>query len=342
MLNDTLRGNEHSVEAQTNEYETASESDQELAGDERVEFRADVEREVQGKVDTNHPDAQAVADDGTNEHLTRIQEERIAGRDAELERISARATVGRQAGRERRCRDVAEERVGGRRERLDVGYEGDPRERLTKEELATVHQRAKDLEEQLTFAGQHRAIARQIAERVVNDRESVLDAALNTREALLESRGVVKPIARVRPTHWSVTVEGSVTRLFEPASRTHQQVGILADASGSVKLTVWRSAEVGTVLHEGDRVRIHDASPGEYNGRTTLAAERKHKYGTVYKQTRITVLERGAGPAPRRPRSGSVYDDDGTVVQDPKPCAMPVGTAVDDGNDWDAGDAEDG
>jgi hypothetical protein len=339
MLNDTLRGNERSVDAQTNEHETASEGNQELVGDEEVELRADVEREVQGKVDTNHPDTQAVADDGANEHLTRIQEERIAGREAELERISERATVGRQAGREQRCREVADERVGGRRARLDVGYEGDPRERLTKEELAAVHQRAKDLEARLTFAGQHRAIARQIAERVVNDRESVLDAALHTREALLESRGVVKPIARVRPSHWSVTVEGSVTRLFEPASRSHQQVGILADASGSVKLTVWRSAEVGTVLHEGDQVRIHDASPGEYNGRTTLAAEQKSKYGTVYKQTHITILERGNGPAPRRPRAGPVYDDDGTVVQNPRPCAMPVGTAAGDGDDRDAEDA---
>jgi hypothetical protein len=339
MLNDTLRGNEVSVDAQTNEYETASEGDQELVGDEQAELRAGVEREVQGTVDTNHPDAQALNDEGANEHLTLIQEERIAGREAELERISAKATLSRQAGREQRCREVAEERVGGRRERLAVGYAEDPRERLTKEELAAVHRRAKDLEERLTFAGQHRAIARQIAERVVNDRESVLDAALHTREALLASRGVVKPIARVRPAHWSVTVEGEVTTLFDPSTPTQQQVGILEDESGTVKLTVWRSAEVETVLHEGDRVRIHDASPGAYNGQTTLAAERKSKYGTVYKQTRITVLERGDGPAPRRPRVGPVYDDEGTVVQNPSPCAMPVGKAADEsGNDRDAED----
>ena len=328
-------GNERSVDVQTNEHTT---DEGMLVGDERSELRADVEREVQGKVDTNHPDAQEAAENGTNEHLTLIQEERIAGREAELDRISARATLSRQSGRERRCRMVAEERVGGRRERLAVGYDEDPRERLTREELAAVHQRAKDLEERLTFAGQHRAIARQIAERVVNDRESVLDAALHTREALLESRGVVKPIARVRPAHWSVTVEGTVTTLFEPSTPTQQQVGILKDESGTVKLTVWRSAEVETVLHEGDRVRIHDGSPSAYNGRTTLAAERKSKYGTVYKQTRITVLERGGGPAPRRPRAGPVYDEEGNVVQNPKPCAMPVGTAVGVG---DEGDAED-
>ena len=336
MLNDKLRGNEAPVDARTNEYETPSEDGQELTDDAAVEFRADVEREVQGKVDTNHPDTREVRDD-TNEHLTLIQEERIRGREAELERISAKAVLSRQVGREQRCRDVAEERVGGRRERLNVGYEDDPRERLSKDELAAVHQRAKDLEERLTFAGHHRAIARQIAERVVNDRESVLDAALHTREALLESRGVVKPIARVRPSHWSVTVEGTVTRLFEPASPSQQQVGIIEDTSGSVKLTVWRSAEVGTVLHEGDRVRIHDASPGAYNGRTTLAAERKSKYGTVYKQTRITVLERGAGPAPRRPRVGPVYDDEGNVVQNSRPCVMPVREAVGD-SDWDVED----
>lgn len=331
-------GNDVSVDTGMNEHDAISEDQQELAGDERSELRADVEREAQGKVDTNHPDTQEVHENGTNEHLTRIQEERIAGREAELERISARATWSRQSGRERRCRTIAEERAGGRRERLAVGYDEDPRERLTKDELAAVHQRAKALEEGLTFAGQHRAIARQIAERVVNEREGVVDAALHTREALLASRGVVKPIARVESTQWSVTVEGTVTTLFEPSTSTQQQVGILEDESGSVKLTVWRSAEVGTVLHEGDRVRVHDASPSAYNGRTTLAAERKSKYGTVYKQTRITILERGGGPAPRRPRAGPMYDEEGTVVQNPKPCAMPVGTVAGDGDDRDAED----
>lgn len=316
-------GNERLDDEQTSEHETVHDSGLEVS--EQVEMRASVEQENQGKVDTNHPDTQEVIEENSNEHLTLIQEERIEASEWELERISAKAEFGRQEGRERRSRKVAERRVGSRRERLQVGYREDPRERLTKDELAEVHRRAKDIEAALTFAGQHRAIARHIAERVVNDRECVLDAALNTREALLDSRGVVKPISRIEPSMWSVTVEGRVVKLFEPASPSQQQVGIVKDESESIKLTVWRSAEVGTVLHEGDRVRIHDASPSRYNGQTTLAAERKSKYGTVYKQTRITVLERGDGPAPRRPRAGPVYDEDGNVVQDPKPCAMPVG-----------------
>ena len=323
MSSEHTTSSERLVDEQANKQDVGFEGEQDFEVDERVEFRASVEQEIQGTVDTNHPDARAVCEEGSNEHLTLIQEERIKAREAELKRISAKAKAGRQEGRERQSREVVEERVGGRRERLRVGYEEDPRERLSKEELAAVHQRAAGIVAGLTFAGQHRAIARQIAERVVNDQDDVLDAALHTREALLESRGVVKPLARVKPTHWSVTVEGEVVRLFEPASPAQQQVGILEDASGSIKLTIWRSAEVGTVLHEGDRVRVHDASPGRYGGKTTLAAERKSKYGTVYKQTRITVLEHGDGPASRRPRWEPIYDEDGMVVQDTKPGKLP-------------------
>ena len=308
-----------------------------LVVNEQVKQCPSVEQERQAGVDTNHPDAQEVLED-SNEHLTLIQEERIEASEWELERISERAEFGRQEGRERKSRKAAEEQVGGRRERLRTGYEDDPREHLSKPELAEVHQRAKEIEASLTFAGQHRAIARHIAERVVNNRECVLDAALQAKEALLDSRGVVKPISRIEPSQWSVTVEGRVVKLFEPASASQQQVGILEDESESIKFTVWRSAEVGTVLHEGDRVRIHDASPGGYNGQTTLAAERKSRYGTVYKQTRITVLEQGDGPAPRRPRVNPVYDEDECVVQDPKPCAMPVGTTNRIGDQQDSED----
>jgi hypothetical protein len=323
MSSKRITSDGRAVDEQATNHDVSFEGESDFEVDERVEFRASVEQDTQARVDTNHPDTRSVNEAGSNEHLTLIQEERIRGREVELERISARAEVSRQKGRERRSREVAEERVGGRRERLRVGYEEDPRERLSKEQLAAVHQRAAGIATGLTFAGQHRAIARQIAERMVNDQEDVLDAALHTREALLESRGVVKPLARVKPTHWSVTVEGEVVRLFEPASPAQQQVGILKDRSESVKLTIWRSAEVGTVLHEGDRVRIYDASPGRYGGKTTLAAERKSKYGEVYKQTRITVLERGDGPAPRRPRSGPVYDEDGMVVQNTEAVNLP-------------------
>jgi len=316
-------GNERLDGEQSSDHEAVWESGP--AVDKQVEQRASVEQERQAGVDTNHPDAQKLGED-SNEHLTLIQEERIEAAEWELDRISAKAEFGRQEDRERRTRKAAEQQVGGRRERLRTGYEDDPREHLTKAELAEVHQRATEIEATLTFAGQHRAIARHIAERVVHDRECVLDAALHTKETLLASRGVVKPIARVEPSQWSVTVEGTVVKLFEPASPSQQQVGILEDDSESIKLTVWQSAAVGTVLHEGDQMRIHDASPGRYNGQTTLAAERKSRYGTVYKQTRITILDQGDGPAPRRPRVGPVYDEDGNVVQDPKPCAMPAGS----------------
>src|SRR5699024_4286555 len=48
-----------------------------------------------------------------------------------------------------------------------------------------------------------------------------------------------------------------------------------------------------TILHEGDRVRIIDGEPDQYNGRPTLA---------VSGRTEIQVLEDGDGPAPQGAR----------------------------------------
>jgi hypothetical protein len=83
--------------------------------DETPAFRATVQMEVRAKVDANHPDGIVDTSEERIYGATLEQEERIRGREEELERISARATFGTQAGREERSRAVAATRSVERR-----------------------------------------------------------------------------------------------------------------------------------------------------------------------------------------------------------------------------------
>ncbi len=87
--------------------------------DERPEFRATVEMEIQAKVDANHPDARIDEQSDRIYGKTLKQEERIRAREEELKRISARAAFGRQSGRERRSRRIAEMGVQERHRKFE-------------------------------------------------------------------------------------------------------------------------------------------------------------------------------------------------------------------------------
>jgi len=64
--------------------------------DETPEFQATVQMEVQAKVDANHPDGMVDTSEERIYGATLEQEERIRAREAELERISAKAEMGRK------------------------------------------------------------------------------------------------------------------------------------------------------------------------------------------------------------------------------------------------------
>jgi hypothetical protein len=81
-----------------------------------------------------------------------------------------------------------------------------------------------------------------------------------------------------------------VKTLYQPAAVNQQQVGVLDDGSRTAKLTIWKRSQVGTVLREGDRVRLLNCEVGWYGGKPTLA---------VTSESEVTVLERGDGPSPR-------------------------------------------
>lgn len=68
-----------------------------------------------------------------------------------------------------------------------------------------------------------------------------------------------------------VTVRAEVVELWEPRSEKIDQVGLLGDASGTLKFTKWASAaDALPVLEEGQTYRIESAVTDEYQGRYSV------------------------------------------------------------------------
>jgi len=256
-----------SVDAQAFEHpeeQTDAEDGVEVV-DETPTFEAAVEQETQAKVDANHPDGIADTSAERIHGVTLEQEERILGREAELEHISARADLGRQDGREERTRDVVTEQCGrGEPARTD------PREQLSQEELADVNREAMRIQNEVDCGWTSAAIARQLAEKV-RDGQDVTSAVLELVEELQAVPGAVVPIAEVPDVPvGEVTVQGTVQTLWEPSSSAIQQVGLIADDSGKIKFTCWEKSGQ-TVVREGQTVRFRAAAKNWYEGRCSIA-----------------------------------------------------------------------
>jgi hypothetical protein len=154
--------------------------------------------EVQAKVDTNHPDAKRYG-------LTLAAEERLAAREWEIERTHERWDRRQDSNREARSREVVErmsverryefgKRAGSVDRWLDP-VEIDPREQLSREELATVNEQTRRLAERLD-GWSRAAISRRLAERVV-DSEDMPSAVVDVYEDFRLAHGQVIPIAEI-------------------------------------------------------------------------------------------------------------------------------------------------
>jgi ssDNA-binding replication factor A large subunit len=247
--------------------------------DETPEFEAAVEQETQAKVDANHPDG--IADTSTERihGVTLEQEERIRARDAELERISAQAEIGTQEGREKRTRDIAAKRSAERRAEFQKRAASvnpmadperdDPRAELTQEQLAAVNEQSMRLAEKLD-GWSRAAIGRRLGEAVVGGKD-LMSAVVGVFEELETAPGTVVPIGKLEDVNRKeVSIEGTVTQLWEPSSPSIAQVGLIEDESGRTKLTSWKASDAPWI-EEGERVRIHGAAKNWYNGRVSVA-----------------------------------------------------------------------
>mgnify|MGYP000725355822 CR=1 FL=1 len=233
--------------------------------DETPEFETAVEQETQAKVDANHPDGIADTSGERIHGVTLEQEERILGREAELERISAQAELGQQEGRAQRTRAVVTEQCG-----RDESARTDPREHLSRDELAAVNREAMRIRDEVACGWTTAAIARQLAQKV-RDGQDVTTAVLELVEDLQAVPGAVVPIADVPDVPvGEVTVSGTIETLWEPSSASIQQVGLLADESGRIKFTIWERSNQ-PVVREGETVRFRAAAKNWYEGRCSIA-----------------------------------------------------------------------
>jgi len=247
--------------------------------DETPEFQATVQMEVQAKVDANHPDGMVDTSDERIYGATLEQEERIRAREAELERISAQAEMGTQEGREKRTRDIAAKRSAERRaefqkraasvDRWADPERDDPRAELTQEQLAAVNKQSMRLAEKLD-GWSRAAIGRRLGEAVVSGKD-LTSAVVGVFEELQTAPGQVVPIGMLENVNRKeVSIEGTVTVLWESDSPAIQQVGLIEDDSGKTKLTSWVASDQPWI-EEGERVRIHGAAKNWYNGRVSVA-----------------------------------------------------------------------
>lgn len=230
---------------------------------EAPQFRPGVEQEIAAKVDANHPEGIR----REFSHLTLVEEERILGRERELEQISARASMGRQEGREERTRRVVRERSRRRRETYE---DRDPRRALGRAELAEVNREADRLVERLDGVSRA-AVSRSLARRV-RDGQAVTEAVFATLDAWMAEPGIPCGIAEVGELSGdAVTIEGEIIELWDAgSSAVISQVGLIADETEKIKFTVWEKSRCAMVA-VGDRVRLRGAKVNRYRGRWSVA-----------------------------------------------------------------------
>ncbi|MFB9813565.1 DNA-binding protein [Haloarcula sebkhae] len=233
--------------------------------DDTPEFRATVQQEKQAKVDSNHPDG--IVQDFS--HLPLAQEEKIRAREAELEHISAQAELGTQEGRAKRTREVVTERRQRKREER-TPERTDPRERLSRMELAKVNQEADRMAQRLRTGHSRAAVSRALAKRVARGQD-ITEAVFDAMDALKAAPGAICPIEDVPDVQTDeVSIEGTVIELWAPSDPSIAQVGLIADDTGKIKWTSWKASEPAFV-QEGERVRMRHLKKNWYQGRCSLA-----------------------------------------------------------------------
>jgi len=265
-------GNERSV-AQRRDW---SEAERFEVVDEDPELRASVEQDTQAKVD--HSDDEWV-DDGRLFGQTLRAEEEMAAREWEVERTHRRMDDRQRSDREARTRQVAAR--GSAERRREFGKRAasvdpkadpdraDPRERLSREMLGAVNEEATRLAGELD-GWTRAAISRRLAERV-DASGSLLSAVVGVVEEAKTARGTVVPIGELEEVYREeVSIEGTVTTLWEPSSPKISQVGLIEDDTGRTRFTAWKRSAV-PIVDEGERVVMRKVAKNWYQGRCSVA-----------------------------------------------------------------------
>lgn len=246
--------------------------------DETPLFEATVEQETQAKVDANHPE--------TGVHgLSLAAEEKAMAREAEKARTRVRWDRRQHSDREARTRQIA---ADGSRQRRDVFAERraavdpwagpsqpDPRESLTCDELASINEAAQRIA--TTRRGwTAAAVSRQLAQRVAEGSE-MTTAVVRVAEQVRTGPGTVIPIDAVSDAgRGTVSIAGKWVDDWDPATPAISQVGLLADDTGQLKVTIWTKSDQPRI-NEGERVRLSNVKTSWYDGRVSVALTRRSR-----------------------------------------------------------------
>ena len=247
--------------------------EQETVVEETPELRRSVEQEIQGNVDTNHYEA-------AGRGLTLEAEERLAARDWEISRTRNRWDYRAGSDREVRTRADVERTNEARRRQFGKraasvdpwadAARSDPRNDLSRDELATVNQQAKRIHERVRTGTTTAALSTRIARRVA-DGADILEASVSVTEAEWLAPGTVVPIGKLGDVNRSeVCLEGRVTVLWEPTSPAISQVGLIEDETGRTKFTSWAKSDM-KLVREGEWVRLRGVEKSWYEGRVSVA-----------------------------------------------------------------------
>ena len=273
MRRNHARTQDVSVDAQALEDATADPVEDEP-------LRPTVEMGTQAKVDANHPDA-------GRHGLSLAAEETAMAREAEKARTRERWDRRQTSDREARSRQVA---ADGSRQRRDTFAERraavdpwadpeqvDPRESLSQDALARVNTAARRIatnREGWAAA----AVSKQIAKQVV-DGLDMTAAVVRTAEQVQMAPGTIIPIDAVGDVdRGTVSIAGEWVEDWEPTSPAISQVGLLADETGQIKVTIWTKSDQPRI-DEGERVRISNAKTSWYEGRVSVALTRRSRVG---------------------------------------------------------------
>jgi Skp family chaperone for outer membrane proteins len=144
-------------------------------------------------VDSNYPDG--IVQDFS--HLPLAQEEKIRDREAELEHISTQAALGTQSGRAKRTREVVREARRQQWHSSEYEERADPRERLSRMELAKVSQEADRIEQRLRTDHSRAAVSKALARWVARGQD-ITEAVFATMDELNSPRGHLPDRGRPR------------------------------------------------------------------------------------------------------------------------------------------------
>jgi len=245
--------------------------------------------------DLDHPHGMTLAAEermlGREQEMAQQREHALAAHDAD-EDLHREASARVQSAAE--ARQQREDFAARAEVEADRDPETDPREGMDAETLGAINQEARRFVQRYEDCPTAAAVSRRLAEKVEQGK-SLTAAVLDVRQALDREAGTIRDIDTLPDDSWvngyelEADIQGEVQTLYQPTASNQQQVGVISDGTATVKVTVWERSSCGTVLSEGDTVRIRGGKVGYYGGQRTLA---------VTADTAVHIQERGDGPAP--------------------------------------------